>query len=642
MSSPILERLERLLLDTPPFELLPETDRQRLLGDLTTKIYDAGEVILEQGDDLHRALYLVESGLVRLVDRETGRTINLCGPGSTFGGYGLMQGGPRPYEARTTQRTTCALLDAGVFEALAEAYEPFQAFFREEIQRYVRTLDAELDASGAYLLFETHLADVVSKTLVTVTPETTARETARALSDASAEAAVVLRNGEPVGVVTEGDLVEHVLAGDMDPDGAVMTLVERPPIALRSDENLFDVVRTMMHHRIRRVVVMRDGAEDSRGEERAGRVLGLLSNEDVSHFRGLDPVSTTERMERAGTVSEIAALRAELHRRLLRLYNQGVHGENLLDLIAEVDDQLTERVLLVVEGTLRNELTEEDPTTLYDGDWAWLDFGARGRREATLRTWQQNGLVYTDPPKDETNRADAYFALLAERATEALDTCGLLRPEQGVCAHEPAFRRPLSVWQDAYRQWASTEAAERTERAALCFDLRVTSGEHDLGAALRDTIAEFLPSDRLPRVLARPGVTAPPPLSSFHRFDLQTSPTGEDGVDLNRRALTPIIQMARALALDTEFLRETGTFARLRHVANSDHPAADAARMMAGIFGTLVDLHLRYQMEEAEAGARPSDWVAPDRLHKSQQNLLKETFQTLQSTQKRVKKVYGL
>ncbi|MEL7170210.1 MAG: hypothetical protein AAGN64_12760, partial [Bacteroidota bacterium] len=61
----ITERIEALLAATEPFNLLTEEQRAATVPFVSTRIYAEGAVILEQGVDTHKALYIVESGLVR-------------------------------------------------------------------------------------------------------------------------------------------------------------------------------------------------------------------------------------------------------------------------------------------------------------------------------------------------------------------------------------------------------------------------------------------------------------------------------------------------------------------------------------------------------------------------------------------------
>ena len=617
-----------LLAETEPFDVLSDDERQSLLQKMTLELYAPGELILQQGDDIHRALYIVTEGLVRLQEAETSRTVDMAGAGSQFGSYGLLQGGALPYEARAVQQTSCALIAADSFKKLIDSNESFRAYFEADIQRYVRMLDEDIDASGAFLLFDTTLGDVLRAEPPTVPVEATILETAQAMAGLEADAVVMVQDGVPMGIVTEGDLVERVLATSADTSGPVMGLVDRPPIALGTDDRLFDAMRTMMRERIRRIVVV--DSED-------GRLRGLLTAEDMSHYRGLDPVATTERLERAQSVEELAGLRADSSRRLYRLYHQGVHSEDLLDLVTEVDDQLKRQVLRTVEAELSDELGDD----VYQGRWAWLTFGASGRRESVLRAWQDNGLVYADPDPADAERAAAYYQRLAERAVKALQQCGFGDPENGIDASAEAFRQPLSAWRAAYAAWAEGTDAESTARASLCFDLRTLYGDEELGDVLRQTIEERLPNERLAKILAREGTRIDIPLSTFGRVEVDEV-DGRTGLDLRTRAVQPIVRLARAMAIDAGVLDTANTFDRLRAVAQSDHPLAAQAKALVPPFTTLVDVHLREQMQAAERGEAPSDLVDPDAMHKSQQNLLKETLKSVQSGQATIRKHYGL
>ncbi len=628
MALSIASQVADLLASTAPFDSLSDDERGSLTEKMTLEIYAPGEVVLEQGEDIHRALYFVADGLVRLTNAEADRLVDMRGSGATFGSYGLMQGGALPFEARAVEQTTCALIAAEAFKRLRSENESFARYFEEDMKRYVRGLDNETDAQGAFLLFDTTIGTVVREGTVAVEPETTVRDAVRQMCEAERDAVVVVQGGAPVGIITEGDVAEKVVAGGADASGPVMALVERPPVSLREDARLFDAVRTMMGHRIRRVVVTNT----------EGKLVGLLSSDDIAHVRGLDPVATTERLERSPNVADLAAIRAESTRRLGRLAGQGVQSEDLLSITTEVDDQLKERLFQIVEDDLRAEWEETRPADVVDGAWAWLAFGPAGRLESALNVGQDNGLVYEDASGEH---AAVYYEELATRIVSALERCGFHPPDEGVTARAEAFRQPLAAWRAAYAHWASAQDADATSRAALCFDLRVLHGDDALGDALIDTIREHLPNERLVRVLASAGTDTSLPLSTFNRFETDQGPDGREGINLRSRVLQPIVQMARAMAVDAGYFRSANTFDRLRHVAESGSPASGAAKALLPALATLIDLHLREQMAVAERGGTPTDRLDPGRLHQSQQNLLKETLKTVKEAQKQVSKLYG-
>ena len=117
---------------------------------------------------------------------------------------------------------------------------------------------------------------------------------------------------------------------------------------------------------------------------------------------------------------------------------------------------------------------------------------------------------------------------------------------------------------------------------------------------------------------------------------------GVTGVNLRTRAIQPVVRLARALAVDIGALDSANTFDRLRAVGASDHPLAAQAKGLVPSFTTLVDVHLREQMQAAERGEQPTDLVDPDAMHRSQQNLLKETLKGVQSARAAIAKHYKL
>jgi len=623
MSSSITERLAALLEHTPPFDHLDASERKNLIGDMTLEIYEPGEVIREQGSDIHRAIHIVESGLVRLFDHDQNRLITMVGEGSTFGSYGLLQGGILPYEAKAVEPSVCALLSAAHFQDLYKNDATFAAYFDEDLKQYVRTLDTEMDASGAFLLFDTGLANVIYRDPLTCSPDATVKEAAELMRDNEGDTVLVVEGGSAMGLVTEGDLVDRIIASGASPSTPVMELVERPPITLDGSDRLFDAVRVMMEYRIRRVVITSDKDTDR-------RILGVISAEDIAHFRGLDPVATVERLEKARSVGELATIRGESNRRLFRLYQQGVQSEALLEVVAEMDDQLKARLLHLVE----REAREVRADLAVDLPWAWIAFGAPGRREAALYTSQSNGLVYADPSSDEeADRAAEWFAYLAEQAVDALAEVGIRPSESGIVASEEAFCQPLAQWQAAYDQWIEGSNTNASLRAALCFDLRSIYGDTDLVDALRDEIRERLDgARRFLALLMRDATERRPPISFFGRFELEKG-RDDEGLNLRERGLNPIVDLARVLALEAGYLKSTNTFDRLRHLREAMPELEREEKALLGAFATLSDIHLRAQMQAAETGVTPSDLIDPNGLHKSQQNLLKETFKKVDKVQ---------
>jgi CBS domain-containing protein len=87
------------------------------------------------------------------------------------------------------------------------------------------------------------------------------------------EIPVVDSVGQPIGVITDRDIVCRAVAKGLDPsEVTVQQLMSQPVVTVPSDASLDDVVAMMQRHQIRRVPVT---------DER-GRCTGIIAQADVA------------------------------------------------------------------------------------------------------------------------------------------------------------------------------------------------------------------------------------------------------------------------------------------------------------------------------------------------------------------------
>jgi CBS domain-containing protein len=79
-------------------------------------------------------------------------------------------------------------------------------------------------------------------------------------------------NGEPVGIVTDRDLVVDVLADEREPRSVTAGDVMTPdPVTVEEDDNVFTLCARMRQHNVRRVPVV----------DAAGKMTGIISLDDI-------------------------------------------------------------------------------------------------------------------------------------------------------------------------------------------------------------------------------------------------------------------------------------------------------------------------------------------------------------------------
>jgi len=110
------------------------------------------------------------------------------------------------------------------------------------------------------------------RSVCTAKPDETLRAVAQRMEKEGTGSLVVVEEDRAVGVLTDRDLVLHVLAGRRDAgETRVRDAVQRSAFTIGGDARLTDATNLMRRHRLRRLPVV----------EAEGRVVGMISADDV-------------------------------------------------------------------------------------------------------------------------------------------------------------------------------------------------------------------------------------------------------------------------------------------------------------------------------------------------------------------------
>ncbi|AEN72694.1 putative CBS domain and cyclic nucleotide-regulated nucleotidyltransferase [Rhodothermus marinus SG0.5JP17-172] len=631
-----LDHLEELLDDSPPFNVLSGAERRQLFDEALLAFYEPGTEILAQGVvPAHpRYLYLVVSGAVQLTDTESGRLIDRCDEGAVFGHYALLREGPLPYEARAIEPTQCVLIPEAAFFRVYRSNRAFAAFFDNDLAAFSARLRREqADAVGAPLLLNTPLRTLVRRPPIGCAPETPVQEAARIMR-AERIGSILVMDAErrPVGILTNSDLRDKVVAEGRLPDMPVEALMSAPPVTIAADAPILEGLVLMARHGFHHLVLTEDGTA-------ASPVVGVISGQDIAHARGHDPVATIKRIEQADSLAVLASLREETFVLLRQLRHQGAPAVDLLRISTELSDRVAVRVLELVEAQLREERPDQTPEL----PWVWMALGSEGRREMSFKADQDNALIYADP-HDETRarRAEEWFGELARRANDALEQVGFPRCPADMMASNPRWRQALSGWKRTFRRWIFEPDEKALLHASIFFDLRALYGAGELVEQLKDDLQQALQEERgfLPFMM-RNALRNRPPLSFFRRFVLDRSGEQRPGFDIKLRGLMPIVDLARILALEAGYLRTTGTLDRLQAAAERIPEVRQTCQNLQEAYRLLTEVRLDHQLRQIEAGQPPDNHIVPEQLSGVQRKMLKIVFSMIQEAQEALAMRYG-
>jgi CBS domain-containing protein len=119
--------------------------------------------------------------------------------------------------------------------------------------------------------FPSNVGDAMSSPVITVDGETNVRDSATLMSEKGIGSLIVLRGGEPVGIVTKRDIIKRVVSECKDPCGTkIQDIMTSPVITTSKDVGILSAMRTMREHQISQMLVLE-----------GDKMAGIISERDL-------------------------------------------------------------------------------------------------------------------------------------------------------------------------------------------------------------------------------------------------------------------------------------------------------------------------------------------------------------------------
>ena len=119
------------------------------------------------------------------------------------------------------------------------------------------------------------IRDVMTDEVVTAAPERTVREIAELMRERNVGSVVIVRDGRPIGFVTDRDLALSVIADGRDFGDHVADHASSPVVTAQPAMGVEEAAELMVRHGVRRLVVVD-----------AERLTGIVTLDDLSSRTG--------------------------------------------------------------------------------------------------------------------------------------------------------------------------------------------------------------------------------------------------------------------------------------------------------------------------------------------------------------------
>ncbi|MEM9329609.1 MAG: DUF294 nucleotidyltransferase-like domain-containing protein, partial [Bacteroidota bacterium] len=436
------------------------------------------------------------------------------------------------------------------------------------------------------------------------------REAAKLMKARRVGSILVVEDGLPIGIVTDTDFRNKVVAEHLPVDQPIASIMSSPVKSIGSQFSFSEVLIKMIRARTHHLVITEDGTHES-------PAVGMVSDHDIMLAQNNSPSALIRRLAKAEDPKQWAAMRDQAEDIVADYLEKELSIELISNFITEVNDALIERaVQYAIQQVPKAQAI----------NFCWLSLGSEGREEQLLRTDQDNALLY----EGTAEGTHEVMLSVAKHVNDLLEQCGFEECPAEIMARNPSYNLSLDGWRQRFGQWIQSPDPQALLNSTIFFDFRPVYGDRSLAVQLQHALIDLIDqNDIFLNHLAANALQNPPPLSFFKKFLVEKSGKHEDQFDIKKRGMMPLSDMARVLMLQYRIVDVQNTSDRFKRLAKIDsknrelyHSAGQAHHMM-------MRIRAKYGLKNKNSGR----FIDIESMTKLEKQILKSAFAPIKDLQ---------
>lgn len=625
------EKLE-FLNSTAPFNQLEDVQIEELDQSLLEVTYGSSEIIYHQHKTRLDGLDIILRGQYEtffLSGSGKKKSISTLAPGETYGAFSiLLNKGKSILTVSAAKNTKVYRIKAELFKKLCKENETFYQYFlsafgremlNDQYANYVSNPGMDVETISFDRYFVRRLDTVPCRQIISCPIDTPSHDAAKMMEQHKMSCLFVSHNGEYVGYVTDILLRNKIVAEQRHSATPIGDIMEGPIYRIDHEEYVYEAVLMMFNHMIRYIIIQKNGED-----------IGVISRSKLLSDQAQSPFVFIQSVRLALSTDELKNKWSQVPEVVYQLLTRGVRSEIVNQVITNISDSIAQKV---IEGVI-NEIGKPP------AQFVFMALGSEGRKEQTLKTDQDNAIIYEDKANEFREKTRDYFLQFAEMVSERLNHIGFSFCTGGLMAKNPRWTHSLSHWKRNYNEWIAHPDPEAVMNFSTFFDCRHIYGEESLIAELQSHIVDKLadPSVYFFTLLANNALQYEPPLTFFR--GIRTISKDDQQVFNIKRAMTPIVDLVRVYALKHKIVK-TNTGERLEALRQEGVFTTEEFHELLQAYYYLMGMRLRYQAHQIIRDQdEPHNYVNPKSLTKIEIVTLKEIFKVIDKFQQRIKVVF--
>ncbi len=614
----------KFLSGVAPFSFLPEEELKKIASEVSMVHYPKDTILFVQERSRIECLYIIQKGAAERYYEQNGKkTLHIfLSKGEVCGGISmLLNDGIAVRTLKINEDSDIYILPKKSFLVTCTRHAVFSEYFTDTFGK--RMLDRAYAGIIAKSIrskeesspfFSQIVASIFTMDLVFCDAEFSIQKAASVMSSNRCSSIFIKKSGgDFVGIVTDTDLRKKVIAKGVDIKKPVSEIMSSL-VGMISDKALvFEALMVMMQKNIKHLAVT-DADE---------KIIGVVTNSDLVAAQGQSPLFLIREITTADSVEKIIDKHRQLPGLIQNLISSGAKAKNVTRLITTISDAILNKLIgFAIEKSGRPP-----------AGFVFMIMGSEGRKEQTLKTDQDNAIIFEDVSKESEERVKSYFLKLGEKVCTWLDQAGYDFCKGDVMAKNPKWCQPLSTWKEYFSAWIHAAGPEDLLQSSIFFDFRGAYGDMDLITELRKYLFDSLIGwPGFFRHLTENALHFKPPIGFFRNFLVESKGEHRNSFDI-KSAMTPIVDFARIYALKNK-IEETNTQERLYQLYLKKVLYWQDYNELEQAYSFLMQLRFIRQITSViEENKKPDNYVNPKKLSSIEQTMLKEIFKRIEKIQ---------
>lgn len=635
MNNPVAGRIADFLKRFPPFSSLGYEDLTFIAQQSKVLYLEKSQVLFKGGDATHLDFYVVKDGAIGLsITSDMEETlIDKCDEGDILGLRPFFAKNNYLMTAKSREESIVYGIPIAVFQPYVTGNKEVLGFLLESFASQSRN-PYDKERSGKLIsentIYSEQTTDIqyfqpikYTRNPITANPEDVLKFIAKTMANSSIGSVIIQENQLPKGIITDKDLRSKIATGLLPIDVTADKVMTTPVITVPENISVAEAQMMMLKHDVGHLCVTRDGTDKT-------PVSGIISEHDVVAAQANTPGVLLKQTRRATRSKELKYVREKLTDLIQTSIEKNIPISHISNIVAEINIAIMRRAI---------EIAVERIGTPPPVRFVWMSIGSQGRKEQLLLTDQDNALVFEDVEAQQYDSVKTYFLNLAERVTYTLNKIGYEYSPDGLMASNLQWCKSVTDWINQYNDWINTPSEKTVALSTIFFDFDFIYGVPVIEDLLLESVGKSVNRNKkFFAYLASDALKNPPPLGFFRQFLLENDGEHKDSFDIKSRALEPLIEGARLLALSQNLLEVTNTYQRFKRLAELEPQNTEVYDECAEAFNTLM----RFRTEEGLNNDSDGKYINLNELSKSDKVKLKNCFQPINDLQDLIKNRFSL